>query len=137
MARELKTKAPAGRPRRTPITKRNRLTIKDRDPNYQYRIVNIIDDRVEQLLEQGYEIDPQPQVGDVTVDTASPLGSAKQISVGQGTKAVVMRIPKEYFEEDQAFKQEQIDALESAKRDEAKSYVGSRGQTGKFDYDQN
>lgn len=126
MARELKTKAPEGRPKRTPIGRRSRLSVKDKDPNYQYRIVNIVDDRIELFLEQGYEIDPQSQVGDTAVDIPSPLGSAKQISVGQGTKAVVMRIRKDWYAEDQAYKQAQIDAVEKSKQDEAKSYI--RGQ---------
>lgn len=130
MARELKSRAPEGRPVRTPITKRNRLTVKNTDPNYHYRIVNSIDDRVEQFLEQGYEIDPQSQVGDKQVDVPSPLGSAKQISVGGGTRAVVMRIPKDYFKEDQAAKQAEVDALEDSMRGDAKRYV--RGQ---FDYE--
>ncbi len=130
MARELKSKAPEGRPTRTPITKRNRLSVKNMDPSYHYRIVNTTDDRVEQFLEQGYEIDPQSQVGDKQVDVPSPLGSAKQISVGTGTKAVVMRIPKEYFREDQDAKQAEIDALEDSMRGDAKRYV--RGQ---FDYE--
>lgn len=130
MARELKSRPPEGRPVRTPITKRNRLTVKNTDPNYHYRIVNSVDDRVEQFLEQGYEIDPQSQVGDKQVDVPSPLGSAKQISVGGGTRAVVMRIPKEYFKEDQAAKQAEVDALEDSMRGDAKRYV--RGQ---FDYE--
>ncbi len=131
MARELKSKAPEGRPTRTPITKRNRLSVRNQDPNFHYRIVNDVDDRVEQFLEQGYEIDPQSQVGDKQVDIGSPLGSAKQISVGSNVKAVVMRIPKEYFKQDQAAKQAEIDALEDSMRGEAKRYV--RGQ---FDYEE-
>lgn len=130
MARELKNKPVEGRGNRTPVTRRNRLSVKDRDPNYHYRIVNDIDDRIQQFLEQGYEIDPQSQVGDKTVDGASPLGSAKLISVGAGTKAAVMRIPKEYFEQDQAAKQSEIDALEDSMRGEAKSYKG-----GEFRYE--
>lgn len=130
MARELKNKPVEGRTTRVPVTRRNRLSVKNRDPNYHYRIVNDVDDRVEQFLDQGYEIDPQSQVGDKAVDIASPLGSAKLLSVGAGIKAVVMRIPKEYFEQDQAAKQEQIDALEDEMRGEAQSYKG-----GRFDYD--
>lgn len=134
MARELKTKAPEGRPKRTPIGRRSRLNIQKKDPNYHYRIVNVIDDRVDLFLEQGYEIDPQSQVGDTTVDTASPLGSAKQISVGQGTKAVVMRIRKDWYAEDQAVKQEQVDALEKSKQDEAKGYVRGQFDIGKPEF---
>lgn len=120
MARELTTKVPSGRARRTPITVRNKLDVKDRDPNYHYRIVNVKEDRVEQFIEQGYEIVRATPVGDKQVDAPSSLGSASEISVGGGMKAIVMRTPKEYFNEDQAIKQTQIDALEATMKSEAR-----------------
>jgi len=120
MARELTTKVPSGRARRTPITVRNKLDVKDRDPNYHYRIVNVKEDRVEQFIEQGYEIVRATPVGDKQVDAPSSLGSASEISVGGGMKAIVMRTPKEYFIEDQATKQTQIDALEATMKSEAR-----------------
>jgi hypothetical protein len=114
MAKELTSKAPVVRPRRTPLAVRSKLTVKDVDPNYHYRIVNVVEDRVELLQEQGYEIVPDAKVGDNRVDKPSTLGSATEVSVGQGMKAVVMRIPKEWYKEDQTIKQQQIDALESS-----------------------
>lgn len=102
------------RPRRTPIGKRNRLSVENRDPNYHYRIVNDVDGRIQDLLDQDYELAPTTSVGDKRVDSASPLGSAKQISVGNGVKAVVMRKRKDYHDEDQAEKQKQIDELEAS-----------------------
>lgn len=116
MAKEL---APVKRIRRTPLNVRNRLSIKDRDPNKHYRIVNVKDDRIEQFKEQGYEIEHGVQVGDRRLDSPSVLGSASEISVGQGMKAVLMSIPKEYFQEDQAAKQSQIDELESSMKHDA------------------
>jgi hypothetical protein len=120
--REIASKAPSGRVRRTPLTVRNRLDIKVRDPNYVYRVVNVVDDRVDQLQAQGYEIDPDNnKVGDKRVDAASSLGSVAEISVGQGTKAVIMRQHKDYYAEDQAAKQAEIDEREaSMKLDAAK-----------------
>jgi hypothetical protein len=67
------------------------------------------------MLDLGYEIVPRQvvgQTGDKQVDQPSALGSAGQISVGQGTKAVWMRIPKEDYLEDQAMKQEENDRIE-------------------------
>lgn len=120
MAKELlSTKSPSGRVRRTPLTVRNRLTVKDRDPNYQYRIVNVKDDRVEQFKEQGYEIVEDAQVGDKRLDAPSSLGSSSEISVGQGMKAVLMRIPKEWYQDDQNAKQAQIDELEATMKSDA------------------
>ena len=120
MAREPSTKVPSGRARRTPITVRNKLDVKDRDPNYHYRIVNVKEDRIEQFIEQGYEIVQAASVGDKQVDAPSSLGSASEVSVGGGMKALVMRTPKEYFNEDQAIKQSQIDELEDTMKRDAR-----------------
>lgn len=121
MATEKPTQAQVGRVRRTPIGRRNRLTVENRDPNYHYRIVNDVDGRVQDMIDLDYEIDPTTTVGDKRVDTPSPLGSAKQISVGGGIKAVVMRKRKDWYEQDQAEKQSQIDDLEASMNEAAKS----------------
>lgn len=120
MARESKAVTQSGRVRRTPLTVRNKLTVMERDPNYHYRIVNVKEDRVEQFKEQGYEVVLSTKVGDSQVDSASSLGSATEISVGGGMKAVIMRTPKEFYDEDQAMKQAQIDELEATMKSDAK-----------------
>lgn len=105
----------SARPRRTPLSQRNRLTVKNKDPGFVYRIVNDVDDRVEELLERGYELVPQAKVGrvgDKRVDDPTAPGSSSSISVGQGTKAVVMRIRDEYYAEDQTYKQKLVDDTE-------------------------
>ena len=114
MATEKPTQAQESRPRRTPIGRRNRLSVENRDANYHYRIVNDVDGRVQDLLDQDYEIVPAATVGDKRVDSASPLGSAKQIAVGNGIKALVMRKRKDWHDADQAEKQKQIDELEAS-----------------------
>jgi hypothetical protein len=126
MEKQLTPKRQSGRPSRTSLGRRNRLDVRDRDPNYQYRIVNANlesdPDRVERLLEIGYEIVPAKkvgQVGDKRVDEPSAIGSASSVSVGKGTKGIVMRIPKEYYEEDQAAKQAEIDEVEQAQKNRA------------------
>lgn len=119
MSRTAISPVASARPRRTPLSARNRLSVRNQEPGYFYRIVNSNlendPDRVERLIEQGYEIVPQDKtgsVGDKRVDNPSALGSSSSISVGQGTKAVVMRIREEYFKEDQATKLAQIDSTE-------------------------
>jgi len=114
MATEKPDQAQVSRPRRTPIGKRNRLTVEGRDPNYHYRIVNDVDGRVQDLLDQDYEIVLDAKVGDKRVNDPSSLGSAKQISVGNGVKAIVMRKRKNWHEDDQALKQKEIDDLEES-----------------------
>ncbi len=114
-------KAPSGRVSRTPVGQRNILTIKGKDENFVYRVVNDIDDRVSQFQEAGYELvsDDSVKVGDKRVNASSSLGSHKQLSVGQGTKAVVMRIRKDWYEEDQAAKLKHVAAVEDATREKA------------------
>ena len=115
-----KAKAPEGRVRRNAIGTRNKLSVKDQDPNYIYRIVNVKDDRIEQFQEQGYELVAGAKVGDKRVDTPSSMGSSAQISVGNDLKAVVMRQRKDFYAEDQAAKQKAIDDLEATMNSTAK-----------------
>lgn len=113
-------KAPRGRVSRTPIGQRNRLSVRDQEPGFVYRIVNDVDDRVHLMQEQGYEIVSNTKVGDKRVDLPSSAGSASVISVGQGTKAVVMRQRKELYDEDQAAKSSLVDATEQTMRQDAR-----------------
>lgn len=113
-------KAPRGRVSRTPIGQRNRLSVRDQEPGFVYRIVNDVDDRVHLMQEQGYEIVSNTKVGDKRVDLPSSAGSASVISVGQGTKAVVMRQRKEFYDEDQAAKASLVDSTEQTMRQDAR-----------------
>lgn len=119
--KETISKAPSGRVSRTPVSQRNILTVKGKEPGYVYRIVNDKDDRVEQFKEAGYELvsEDSVKVGDKRVNAASSLSSHKQLSVGQGTKAVVMRIRQEWYDEDQAAKLGHVAAVEDATRKKA------------------
>ena len=121
MEKEAIAKAPSGRVQRTPIGTRNILTVKGKDPAYNYRYVNDIDDRVAQFQEAGYELvqDDAAQSGDKRVNAASSLGSSKAVSVGQGTKAYLMRIKREWFDEDQARKLNQVAEVERSTKEKA------------------
>ena len=128
MTKELTTKSPSGRVKRTPLAVRNRLSVKDKDPNYVYRIVNTEDahggDRVTAFLEHGYELVEKTPVGDKRVDISAGLGSSPEFSVGQGKKAVVMRIRKDWHEEDQLAKMQQVKATEETMHKDAKADYG-------------
>lgn len=104
---------------------RNKLNVRGKDPNYVYRIVNDIDqgDRIQQFKDRGYELvgSDKVKVGDKRVDSSSPEGTQAQINVGQGVKAFVMRIPKEWYDEDQAIKEEEIRKTEATMEQEAKA----------------
>ena len=127
MTKEAIAKAPVSRVTRTPVGQRNILTVKGKDPAYEYRIVNDVEDRITQFIEAGYEIvqDEAVVVGDKRASSGTSIGSAKQLSVGQGTKAYVMKIPKEWYEEDQRAKQGQIAATEAAIKTPSGSDYGS------------
>lgn len=131
MAKEAIVKSPSGRVKRASNVVRNRLSVHGQDPDYVYRIVNDDDDRIPQLMEAGYELvqSKDVKVGDKRVGDASPEGSAKQLSVGGGMKAFVMRIKKEWYYEDQAVKQRDIDALEATTKNKALD-----GTYGKLDF---
>lgn len=108
----------ADRPKRIPMheQKRDRLTVVGADPNYHYRIVNDVDDRVERLKLAGYEIaEEKVGIGDLGVENNNiSLGSGARMHVGKGVKAVLMKIPKEIFAEDQRAKQREIDKNEAS-----------------------
>lgn len=122
MTRQSPSSASA-RTRRQPLTVRNRVSVKNQDPDFVYRVVNDQDNRVEELAERGYEIVPQDKVirqGDKRVDDASALGSVSSISLGRGDRGVVMRIRKDWNAEDQAAKNQRADDLEKTMKSDGK-----------------
>jgi len=122
MEKQLTNKSPSGRVRRTPLVRRNRLDVKNQEAGYKYRIVNDVDDRIELLQEQGYEIVPNAAVGDKRVGQPKSLGSASSVSVGGGTQAIVMRQKLEWYEEDQRVKQGKLLELEQTMKQGAGDY---------------
>ena len=113
----------SARPQRASLGKRDRLAIKNKEDGFVYRIVYDVDDRVELLKGNGYEVCTVEQVGAIgnkRVDNTSSIGSTAHFSVGQGTKAVVMRIPKDWYDEDQRAKQTEIDAIEATMKSDAR-----------------
>ena len=116
MSTEASVKSKADRPKRTPINgRRSILSVKGKDPNYEYRIVNDVDTRIADFKERGYELvtDQGVTVGDKRVAIPTQEGSPVMVSVGQGTKAYLMRIKKEWYQEDQQEKQRQVNLTES------------------------
>jgi hypothetical protein len=103
------------RPERTPLAARNRLTFRGKDPGFVYRYINDTEDRLERAREAGYEFvvsDESP--GDKRVAEATKMGAKVSKQVGGGTTAFLMRIPKEYYEDDQKAKTSKINELEKS-----------------------
>lgn len=114
MGRPAGSKNRTDRPKRLSFKERNTLTMDKKDPNYHYRVVNDKDGRVEKLETFGYEcVHGDEQLGDPTVDQATPLGSVVTKPVGGGMNGILMRQKREDFEQDQADKQREIDNNES------------------------
>ena len=126
--KEAISKAPRGRVSRTPVGTRNILTVAGKDPGYVYRVINDSGDRVQEFMDAGYELvdASSVRVGDKRVNAAAAEGSKAQLSVGQGQKAYVVRIKREWYEEDQAAKQVHVNKLEEATK--AKALDGTYGK---------
>ncbi len=106
------------RVRRTPIngSRRKIPVIKNPDPDYVYRYVydSPNDNRIAEMLERDYEVADSNKTQVVQtkrVGDASALGS--QVTVPSGSnKLVLMRIKKEYYDEDQKSKMDQVKETE-------------------------
>ena len=119
--KEAIAKAPVSRVRRTPVGRRNVLTVDGKEPGFHYHVVNDTGGRIAQFQEAGYEIvaSKDVRIGDKRIGKASADGSLAVVDVGQNQKAYVMRIPDEYYEEDQAAKQAHVNDTETAMREKA------------------
>ena len=101
--------------KRVPVHKQSAIAVTNKDPNFVYRIVNDSEGRVDQFLAGGYVIaDDNAESEDDRVQSASQMGSVKRMVVNRGrdadTKhAVLMKIPRELYDEDQRAKQAQVD----------------------------
>lgn len=114
-------KAPERRVRRTPVGRRNVLTVTGKEPGYVYRIVNDKGDRIQQFLDAGYELveNKDVRIGDSRLGNPSATGSKAEAQVGNGQKAFVLRIKEEWYNEDQKAKQEIVDQTEAATKEKA------------------
>lgn len=114
MTKETIAKAPRERVKRVPVGSRNRLEVVGKSPEYVYRIVNDVDDRIERFKAAGYEVVPisEARMASQRVGAGSPTGSIAEMPVGGGVNGVLMKIPKEWYEEDQAAKAAKIDEAE-------------------------
>ena len=99
------------RVKRTPVGgARDLLTVLDKDPNYHYRFVmSDIPGRVQRFKDGGYEVVTEDhEIGQNVVDRGSKLGSGVTAHAGGGRMYVLMRIPREWYDEDQKTKQDPV-----------------------------
>lgn len=93
----------------------------EKDPNFEYRFVNDTGSRIANFQAAGYEFveDKDLIVGDARVFDPSDMGSGKKVTSNDGTVSYLMRIKKEWYQEDQATKAARVDETEQAMKHEA------------------
>lgn len=119
------SKKKPGRPKkrreRTPLGGfKSRMSFKDQDPNYSYRYINDEEGRLQQALEGDYEfVHSEKSAGDAEVGRDQSVDS--RVSVQAGTtkdggamRSYLMKIPKKFYDEDQAAKESKLKEGESA-----------------------
>lgn len=110
------TEAVEQRPTRIPVGLRPKLAVIGKDPNYEYRFVNDTPGRIDMFKQGGWELvtNQEVDVGGNRAEESSALGSMANVVVdgGNGMRAYVMKIKKEWFQEDQAKAADYVDSLE-------------------------
>lgn len=93
----------------------------EKDPDFMYRFVNDTGSRIVNFQSAGYEFveDTDLVVGDARVFDPTDIGSGKKVTSNDGTVSYLMRIKKEWYEEDQAAKAALVDETEKAMKQEA------------------
>lgn len=108
------------RPTRVPVSGlRDILTVLNKDPEYEYRFVTDGDDFGSRILKYkrgGYELVPsdEVEVGEESVYKQRDGGSIVRIPSGNGKFLFLMKIRKEWYDEDQKGKQDQVDMIEQS-----------------------
>lgn len=110
------------RPPRVPVSgNRDILTIQGKDPSFEYRwVLDGTEDgqRIQRFKSAWWDLvlsdDGQHKVGQDMVYKSENVGSLIRVPAGSGKFNYLMRIPKEYYEEDQKGKQVLIDEKEQS-----------------------
>ena len=112
----------AKRTARKPLHQRGPQSIHgEKGPNFVYRFVNDTGSRLHNFEMAGYEMvtGDELTVGDTRVADASNVGSGKRVISNDGTVSFLMRIKKEFYDEDQAAKATQLAEQEAAMKPNA------------------
>ena len=105
------------RKKRPPINgKGDVLSLSGLDDNYQYRVFNDKGTRIAQHQDYGWEVVAADDVTIGTRNDVSTAGTAAAVTVdsNDGTQGIVMRIRKDWYDEDQTAKQAKIAETEKA-----------------------
>lgn len=119
------------RPQRVPVGMRPKLAVVGKNPNYVYRWVNDTPGRIALFKQGGWELctNDEVDVGNFRAEESSGEGSlaCSIVDGGTGMKAYVMKIKKEWFDEDQIRNEE-----EAARNEETLRPNYNDGEYGKI-----
>jgi hypothetical protein len=101
--------------KRVPVSgNRDILTVEGKESGFEYRWVLDLGNRIEKFKRGGWElVTHEVSVGDARAATPSSLGSIVTATSGD-RKLILMRIPEEYYKEDQDSKEQELLALEES-----------------------
>ena len=107
------------KPKRKPLASKDILKYpKDGLEDFEVRIVNDVPGRVKRFIDAGWEIVTGDKwKGYNASDEPSKMGSIESKHVGKGNhelEGIVMKIPKDWYHEDQQAKQKELDEIEEA-----------------------
>ena len=127
---------PKNRPDRVPLGQRGRLTydaelLKElKSQGLVPRLVSDKPGRIADALRAGYRfVQSDGKIGDEKAGDPSSPGAILTAHIGSGENGFLMVIPKEFYEEDQKAKQDQVDATEEAMKAPATLGPGTIGKT--------
>lgn len=119
--------SPSGRPRRKPVNYRSGFVIEKKDPSRVYRLINADPGRYAKFESSGWRrenlVEHLP--GYDRLQDARLIDNA--IHVGGGQKQILISIEKEFYDEDQENKAEEVNNREAAiKPQNSGDYVGAK-----------
>jgi len=117
---ETNNEATSVRPARIPVGYRPKLAVVGKDPNFVYRFINDTPGRIALFKQGGWELctNDEVDVGNFRAEESHGEGSLACVTVdgGTGMKAYVMKIKKEWFDEDQRHWEKEAAANEETLR---------------------
>lgn len=103
--------------KRKPLSTQNRLEVVGELPGFHTRIVKDVPGRISRFEAAGWEpvTKDELQVGTARTSVAQDTSeNVNYIDLGGGDKGLLMKIPNEYWEEDQKVKEDRLKAQEDA-----------------------
>ena len=123
------------RPKRQSIRDtRDILSVEGKDPNFEYRWVldqNENGQRIYRFQRAGWELvskEENLEIGEASVFKSEGHGSIYRVPAGGSQYLYLLKIAKEFYEEDQARKHREIDELERTMIDREMSQEGRYGR---------